>query len=165
MRIEIATIDDIPLIQEIADRTWNESFKAVISQKQVDYMLARMYTYDVLSYQMAEGKQVFLLVHEEEQCAGFASYELNANETNITRLHKLFVLPELQKSGAGSILLDEVISIAREHRNESIHLSVNRQNPAVDFYLSRGFEILEEDDIEIGEGFVLKDYIMELKFV
>jgi ribosomal protein S18 acetylase RimI-like enzyme len=164
MRIEKAAIDDIPLIQEIADRTWRESFKAVISLQQIEYMLDRMYTREVLQWQMEEGNQVFLLVHEEEQCAGFASYELNANENHMTRLHKLFVLPELQQSGAGSILLDEVIGIAKEKKDEGIQLSVNRQNPAVNFYLSRGFEILEEDDISIGEGFVLKDYIMELIF-
>jgi GNAT superfamily N-acetyltransferase len=163
MRIEKATIDDIPIIQEIADRTWKESFGAVISMKQVEYMLNKMYTHEVLKWQMAEDQQIFLLAHEEEQCAGFASYELNQNETQMARLHKLFVLPELQNTGAGTVLLEEVIRIAKEHKNEGLHLSVNRQNPAIEFYLSKGFEIIEEDDISIGEGFVLKDYIMELK--
>jgi ribosomal protein S18 acetylase RimI-like enzyme len=162
MRIETAAIDDIPLIQAIADRTWRESFKAVISLQQIEYMLHRMYTHEVLRWQMKEGKQVFLLAHEEEQCAGFASYELDANEDNHARLHKLFVLPELQKSGAGSLLLEEVVGIVKEHKNDGLLLSVNRQNPAVNYYLNRGFEIVEEDDIAIGNGYIMKDYFMFL---
>lgn len=163
MEIVDATLDDIPLIQSIADRTWKESFRSVISSEQIAYMLGKMYTHEVLKWQMAEGHQVFMLAHEEEQCAGFASYELDANSDNHARLHKLFVLPELQKSGAGSLLLEEVIERVKAHKNEGLVLSVNRQNPAVDYYLNKGFVIVEEDDIQIGNGYVMKDYAMFLQ--
>ena len=162
MRIEDATVEDIPAIRTLADRIWRVSFKTVISGEQIEYMLKVMYDPAVLRSQMKEGLQKYVLIHEEEQCAGFASYEVNHNQTNVTRLHKLFVLPELHKGGAGSLLLEHVIEQAREMNNESVLLSVNRQNPAVDFYQNRGFEIVDEDDIEIGNGFVLKDYVMAL---
>ena len=126
-------------------------------------MLDLMYDPLVLERQMLEGHQKYLLIHEEEQYAGFASYEINQNQTNKTRLHKLFVLPELHKSGAGSLLLEYIIEKARDVHDESILLSVNRQNPAVDFYLNKGFEIIEEDDIPIGKGFVLRDFLLEYR--
>ena len=162
MEIRNAKIYDIPVIQEIAKRTWRKSFVSVISQSQIEYMLNKMYTTDVLRWQMSDGNHKYLLIEEEEQIAGFASYELDANEDNHARLHKIFVLPELQKSGTGSLLLEEVVTRVKENKNEGLLLSVNRQNPAVDYYLAQGFEIVEEDDIDIGEGYLLKDYIMFL---
>ena len=146
----------------MAERIWHVSFRTFISKEQIDYMLQVMYDQEVIKTQIEDGHQCYILIHESEQYAGFAAYEINVNQTQTTRLHKLFVLPELHKSGAGSLLLEYIIAKSREARNEKILLSVNRQNPAVDFYLNRGFEIIEEDDIPIGKGFVLRDYVMQL---
>ena len=162
MEIKDAKITDIPLIQNIAGKTWRTSFVSVISSGQIEYMLEKMYATDVLRWQMSDGNHKYILIEEEEQVAGFASYELDANEDNHARLHKIFVLPELQRSGAGSLLLDEVTARAKEKKNEGLLLSVNRQNPAVDYYLKKGFEIVEEDDIDIGQGYMMKDYVMFL---
>lgn len=162
MEIRDARITDIPIIQEIAQQTWRKSFVTLISSGQIEYMLDKMYASDVLRWQMSDGNHKYILIEEEEQMAGFASYELDANEDNHARLHKLFILPELQKSGAGSLLLEEVISRVKDNKNEGLLLSVNRRNTAVDYYLSKGFEIVEEDDIDIGQGYVLKDYVMFL---
>jgi hypothetical protein len=39
---------------------------------------------------------------------------------------------------------------------------VNRYNKAKDFYEKAGFKIIETVDIEIGNGFYMNDYVMEL---
>jgi len=39
---------------------------------------------------------------------------------------------------------------------------VNRYNKAKDFYEKAGFIIKETADIEIGGGFFMNDYVMEL---
>ena len=46
-----------------------------------------------------------------------------------------------------------------------LRLGVNRLNPALKFYERLGFAIIKEEKTEIGNGFVMDDYIMELKLL
>jgi len=46
----------------------------------------------------------------------------------------------------------------------SLTLNVNRHNKARFFYEKYGFVIIGEEDIDIGEGYFMNDYIMELSF-
>jgi ribosomal protein S18 acetylase RimI-like enzyme len=43
-----------------------------------------------------------------------------------------------------------------------LELNVNKYNPALGFYKKLGFSVISEEVIEIGEGYVMDDYIMEL---
>ena len=43
----------------------------------------------------------------------------------------------------------------------AIELNVNRQNPAVDFYLHMGMHIDRQGDFPIGNGYFMNDYIMK----
>ena len=42
-----------------------------------------------------------------------------------------------------------------------IELNVNRFNKAIYFYQKNQFEIVEEVDIEIGNGYLMEDYVMK----
>jgi ribosomal protein S18 acetylase RimI-like enzyme len=42
-------------------------------------------------------------------------------------------------------------------------LNVNRNNKALGFYQKFGFVILREEDIDIGNGYFMNDYIMVCK--
>jgi ribosomal protein S18 acetylase RimI-like enzyme len=41
---------------------------------------------------------------------------------------------------------------------------VNRDNPAIQFYQKFGFEIIDKEDIDIGNGFLMEDYVMKWSF-
>jgi ribosomal protein S18 acetylase RimI-like enzyme len=42
-------------------------------------------------------------------------------------------------------------------------LNVNRFNPAVSFYEKYGFRTVKEEVIDIGNGFVMDDFVMVLE--
>jgi ribosomal protein S18 acetylase RimI-like enzyme len=42
-----------------------------------------------------------------------------------------------------------------------LFLNVNKYNSAIQFYHKIGFEIAKEEVIDIGNGFVMDDYVME----
>jgi ribosomal protein S18 acetylase RimI-like enzyme len=46
---------------------------------------------------------------------------------------------------------------------KALQLNVNRNNKAIDFYKKHGFEIIREEDNDIGEGFFMNDFVMEKK--
>jgi hypothetical protein len=43
-----------------------------------------------------------------------------------------------------------------------VYLQVNKQNNAQQFYSKHGFTIREASILEIGGGYIMDDYIMEL---
>jgi hypothetical protein len=42
-------------------------------------------------------------------------------------------------------------------------LNVNRFNKAVQFYQYLEFTIIKEENIDIGDGYLMEDYVMEQK--
>ena len=158
INIRNATTEDVPAIQEIAFSTWPIAYSAIISKDQLHYMLDLFYSGESLRNQMNEG-HTFIIADDGEFILGFASYT-QLKET-IYKLQKLYVLPGIQKSGAGKKLLFEVIRRAKENGGKKLQLNVNRHNTAIGFYEKMGFAIVLEDDINIGKEYYMNDYIME----
>jgi diamine N-acetyltransferase len=159
-RIRYATTADIDLIRELTHQVWPQTYAAIISQAQIDYMLEMMYSPASLHKQMAEGAQ-FIIIYEKEIPVGFASYQ--QVKPAMYKLHKLYVLPSQQGKGTGRYIIDYICHQIREAGGFTLHLQVNRRNKARDFYEKNGFTVIEEFDFEIGNGYVMDDYVMEKK--
>jgi len=159
--IRKATEKDYPMIREIAYRTWPKTFGSILSQEQIDYMLQMMYSTDSLIEQTTRKNHVFFLAHSDKECVGYASYQVNYAGLPKTKVHKIYILPEVQGKGVGRLLLDEIVKVAHENSNTVISLNVNRDNPSVTFYEKLGFIKKGEEDISIGNGFLMEDFVME----
>lgn len=164
IRIFQASRNDIETIRQVAFNTWPSTFGSILSQEQINYMLDMMYSIESLTSQMIAKKHIFLLAFNDEKCVGFISYELDYKKQAITKIHKIYVLPKTQGNGVGKLLLSEVKRIAIENNNTALSLNVNRENPAIEFYKKLGFVIAGNEDIDIGNGFLMEDYIMEYSF-
>jgi len=92
--------------------------------------------------------------------AGFASYGPTA-EMGVMKLHKLYLLPEMQGRGLGSCLLQHVEREVRKFGARRLILSVNKRNArAITAYQRNEFVIVEPVVTDIGGGFVMDDYVM-----
>ena len=159
--ISEATIKDIKVIREIAFKTWPVTYGEILSKAQIDYMLDLFYSEETLTDKLPNIGHDFLVLKENEICLGFASYEHHYLNSNCTRLHKLYFLPEHQGKGMGKLMLDKIVALAKDNKTDKISLNVNRFNKAFVFYQKMGFEIIAEEDISIGQGCLMEDYIME----
>jgi GNAT superfamily N-acetyltransferase len=159
--IKEASIADLNTIQEIAYKSWPDTYGEILSQEQIDFMLNLWYSSDVLIDNLTNKGHFFLLAFDGAICLGFASYEHNYLNKNITRLHKIYLLPEAQGKGAGKLLIDTIENLAKENHSVAISLNVNKFNKAFTFYQKIGFEIVDEYDTEIGNGYLMEDYIMQ----
>jgi diamine N-acetyltransferase len=160
--IEIAkTVEHFALIQSIANKTWPDTFGDILSPEQITYMLDMMYSTASLKSQVTDKQNVFIIVKEDDYYLGYLSYELNYKNSLKTKIHKIYVLPETQGNGIGKILFGEVTAIAKKNGNTILTLNVNRDNSAVQFYEKIGFTKVGEEDIDIGDGFIMNDAIME----
>jgi diamine N-acetyltransferase len=163
--IEKATTEDIKTIQTIAKETWAVAFREILSGSQIKYMLAMMYSSDSIAKQMTEQNHVFFLATEGIQPVGYLSVEANYGGQNKTKIHKIYILPSAQGKGIGKLLIGKATQVAKEHQNQLLSLNVNRNNVAVKFYETVGFVIVGQENIDIGSGFLMEDYIMDKQLV
>lgn len=75
LHLRQATPDDIPVIQQLAEATWEPTYRSILTKEQIDYMFGEIYTAEALAKQMQEG-QFFWLLEEEGQALGFASFSV-----------------------------------------------------------------------------------------
>ena len=130
-------------------------------------MLEMMYSHDSLEDQMFHKNCRFIIITDEAaQAVGFASFGPKASSnTEVYRLHKIYLLPEVKGKGYGKAMMQHVENTAHAEGAHFLELNVNRKNPSVDFYKTAGYTILKDDVADIGNGFVMDDHIMVKKLV
>ena len=144
----------------LARRIWQDTYPGIISQRQIDAMLADRYSPQVILAQLDDPRHTWLIARMEGQARGFAHASL---EDGSCKLDKLYVDPRHQRRGIGHALFDAVRGFARQHQAQRIWLQVNRHNSkAISAYRKYGFDIVEARVFDIGAGFVMDDYIMEI---
>ena len=111
MQILQAKKEELYIVRDLACKIWPVAYGQILSEAQLDYMLENFYAIDSLEMQQASD-HVFLLAEEEGVYYGFASYEVNCNNSGKTKLHKIYVLPETQGKGLGKLFLNEVENAA-----------------------------------------------------
>jgi GNAT superfamily N-acetyltransferase len=152
--------EDFETIHALAEKVWPQTYKSILSEEQVEYMFGMMYSREAFTEQVGLKNHHFLLAKGDNEYLGFASYECNYS-TGVTKIHKLYVLPETQGKGVGRAMVTAIVNIAKKNGNSIISLNVNRYNKAVHFYEAIGFTKAGQEDIDIGQGYLMEDYIMQ----
>jgi ribosomal protein S18 acetylase RimI-like enzyme len=151
-----ATEQDIPVIAELADRIWKAHYVPFTGLKHVEYMLNLIYSPESIVKQMQE-QQNYTLVYENETPIGYIAISTKDNKNYF--LHKFYLEVNDQGKGIGSQVFEYILS--KMKTVETIQLTVNRQNyKAVNFYFKHGFTIKEVADFDIGNGYVMNDFVM-----
>ncbi len=154
-----AGLKDIPAIREIVLITWPETYGPILSQEQLDYMIDLIYSPASLEKQMQEDQQ-FILLEEDDKPIAFASYS-KGDEASVYKLNKLYALPNQQGKGLGKKLISYVIDEILSKKATTLRLNVNRHNKAKSFYEKLGFHVVATEDIDIGNGYFMNDYVLE----
>ncbi len=161
-RIIEAGTTAIPMIQDIAYRTWPVAFRDILSQEQIQYMLDRMYSTSSLQEQMTALGHHFLLAEESPgNYSGFISFEHRYRQLPQTKIHKIYILPASQGKGTGKQLISAVEQHVRQQGDRALLLNVNKYNDAARFYQRLGFSVIDYENIDIGRGFLMEDKIMQ----
>ncbi|MCR4663605.1 MAG: GNAT family N-acetyltransferase, partial [Endomicrobiaceae bacterium] len=77
-------------------------------------------------------------------------------------LSKLYILKEYRGKQIASKTFEFIENMVKERNLKSVWLTVNRNNNhAIDVYKHRGFVVTRTQVADIGNGFVMDDYIFE----
>jgi Sortase and related acyltransferases len=159
--IKKAGTNDIPLIRELTFRVWPQTYASILTQEQIDYMLEMMYSENSLQKQMTKDGCQFVIVYEDGNPVGFASY--NEEEPRRWKLNKIYILRNQQGKGTGKYVISYIIEEIKKQDATSLFLQVNQYNNAKAFYERLGFSEVDFINLDIGNGFFMNDYIMEKK--
>ncbi|AWA31446.1 GNAT family N-acetyltransferase [Flavobacterium magnum] len=160
MHITEAQANEFNLIQYIVDKTWPVAYGKILSKAQLDYMIALFYSLETLNRNLESGHR-FYFAKEGGTVLGFLGIEHRYKGNPVTRIHKIYMLPEAQGKGVGKQFIGFAEDLASKSGSEKLSLNVNRYNPAIGFYERLGFENVGSEDVEIGNGYLMEDYIME----
>ena len=158
--IRKATVSDIPLIRQLTFAIWPQTYSSLLSPQQIDYMLELIYSEASLQKQMTTDGCTFIIVYDDGVPVAFASYSETA--PYVWKLHKIYVLASQQGKGTGKFIIHYIADEIKPLNAKALQLQVKRDNPAQHFYAKLGFSIIASADFDIGNGYFMKDYIMEL---
>ena len=159
--IQFATVDDIPLIQGLVEVIWAPTYQEILSQEQITYMMDMMYNTEALTRQLTILNHQVLIFRDDEKAIGFASYS-HTDDADVYKLHRIYLDPSYQGKGAGKWLLQQVIEQVKAKGINTLELDVNRFNKAIHFYNKMGFSVYKEKITDVGNGFIMDDYVMRL---
>jgi diamine N-acetyltransferase len=154
--------DDVEPVRALAHAIWHAHYPAIISIEQIEYMLEQRYAPEVLRDELQRTDLWWELATAGAEPVGFSSCLLTGKAGEI-KLDKLYVLPQRHGQGVGRALLASVCSRARRLNCGRLILAVNKRNAGpIAAYRRWGFVIEQAVVQEIGEGFVMDDYLMVL---
>ena len=160
LRLRSATLPDIATVQRLAHAIWHAHYPSMLSGAQIEYMLARGYCDEALAPFVTDPARGLAIAEEDGEAVGFAAW-YPPDEPATVKLDKLYVLPQRHGKGIGRALIEHVAGAARAAGCRTLILNVNRNNvSAIRAYERCGFTIREAGDFPIGDGFLMKDYIM-----
>lgn len=159
IELEAASVADIPELSAMAERIWRAYYPAIIGEEQVNYMLGLMYSGEGMNSQMELGQR-FYFVSQDGVHVGYLA--VSDKKDSGLMLNKFYIDMSVQGNGVGEQAFRKLLDL---HPNvKQITLTVNRGNyKSINFYFKLGFTIDRIEDFDIGEGFVMEDFVMVRK--
>jgi len=150
--------NDIATLRSLAEKIWHAYYPPIVGVAQVEYMLPMMYGEQVIRREIDDGVR-WELASQDGEPVGFLSVTAEADQR--AKLNKLYLLPELHGGGRGQELIERALEVAAILGAREIWLQVNKRNErACRAYLRAGFTVEKEAVFDIGNGFVMDDFIL-----
>jgi GNAT superfamily N-acetyltransferase len=147
------------LIAEIAGEIWREHYTPLIGIEQVEYMLE--------NFQSAQ--QIFADIHDNDytyftaEKIGIIGYMSVCPKDDCLFISKLYVRKDERGTGIARSFLQKAVKLCREYGFDKIRLTVHKYNDeTIVKYNKMGFTSVDSVKIDIGGGYDMDDYVMEL---
>lgn len=161
IRLDPLSEADFDTVADLADRIWRPHYITMISMAQIDYMLDGRYALERLRGYVDSYARWLWVLRVDGVPAGYCSCSLG-EDADAMKLEQLYLLAEHKGKGLGGNMLRHVEAKARELGRTRLYLTVNKGNAgSVAVYLKSGFVVREEAVFDIGNGYVMDDYVME----
>jgi GNAT superfamily N-acetyltransferase len=157
--VAVTTRSHRQTVARLARRIWTEHYVPLIGVAQVEYMLAHFQSAAAIASQIREGFRYYLICRNGTP-SGYVGFVARPRRHELF-LSKLYVLSRIRGNGLGRQAIEFVERCALRRGLRRVSLTVNKQNTgSQQFYRRCGFITYGSARKEIGNGFVMDDYLM-----
>ncbi len=157
-----ATEEQLSIITSLAHDIWNIHYPSIISQSQIDYILAQRYSESALLKKYNQKGTTILLAQVGPMSIGYSVLRTSEDAPDETFIDAFYLHPNHHRKGFGTRFMELVIKQIQTSPTHTVILNVNRQNiGAINFYFRNGFTIRSVVDEKLGHGYIANDFIME----
>jgi len=156
--IPVKTDKEIFDVATLANEIWHQHFIPIIGEAQVEYMVDKFQSYPAISKQIHEDGYEYFRIYLGDIFAGYTGVHA---EEDALFLSKLYIKENCRGNRLATHALNYLIQICKERGLKKIWLTCNKyNNNTLAVYNHLGFKITDEQVADIGNGFVMDDYIL-----
>jgi diamine N-acetyltransferase len=172
MTVMIRSADsrDAVLLAAMGRETFIQSHGHSAPEADIIAYCDRYYTEAALQTELENAGYIYSLIYNGEQQAGYSRLVPDALHdlvpvTPVSKLERLYLLPQFHGLGLASVLLEHNIRLSQEAGAKGLWLYVWKENRrAVAFYQKTGFKIIGNHDFEISATHSNPNYRMLLVY-
>lgn len=154
-----AELDDIPELARLAHTIWFEYWGIILDKGQITYMVDKFQSEKAMKNQIANENYSYYFINLNNQNTGYFGV---SDKKDYLFLSKLYIMKDYRGKGIGHKAFDKIVQIAKDLDRSKIRLTVNKHNKnTIKAYENWGFKTIDAVVADIGEGYVMDDYIME----
>lgn len=153
--------DQMKRIAAMADEIWHEFFPCIISVSQIDYMVEKFCSFEAMKENAANDGYIYYFIKRGGEDIGYTAIKPDGDRLFLSKIY-------LKKEERGKKYSKAVMNAHKEYARslglKAIWLTVNKHNDSsIAAYKAMGYEIIGEGVCDIGSGYVMDDYYMEVK--
>ncbi|MGZ3933007.1 MAG: GNAT family N-acetyltransferase [Bacteroidia bacterium] len=163
-----AGADDLARLADISRKTFSETFAGSNSPEDMNSYLENNLGISRLSEELSNSASAFYFARSGKEDIGYFKINFEAAQTvqhqhNSLELERIYVLNAFKNKGAGRLMLQSAVEIAKQHQLNYIWLGVWEHNPtAIRFYERNGFSIYGKHIFKLGSD-DQTDHLMKLE--
>ncbi|MBE5961694.1 MAG: GNAT family N-acetyltransferase [Lachnospiraceae bacterium] len=151
---------EIKELAGIANEVWHQHFATILSPEQIDYMVDKFQSERAMTNQIKEDGYEYYFIVADGVKVGYTGIK---REQDMLFLSKLYILKRYRGNGYASKTFSFLKQECKKSGLKGIYLTVNRYNDStIAIYKKTGFQTIRTQVTDIGNGFVMDDYVMEL---
>lgn len=157
--IEVKKVTNIRDLAQLTSEIWHEYWVEILSPEQINYMVEKFQSEEAITKQIAEENYTYFYIEQNNIIAGYIGL---SKKEDYLFLSKLYIKKEFRHQGIGTQVFEFIKDFALKNNYKRIILTVNKYNSnTINAYNKWGFKKIDSVVTDIGNGFVMDDYIME----
>ncbi|WP_334074649.1 MULTISPECIES: GNAT family N-acetyltransferase [Paenibacillus] len=156
---KVSTADGMAALAELASEIWHEYYVCILSNEQIDYMVDKFQSKPAITEQIENQGYEYYFLNALGEHAGYISIK---EEEGKLFLSKFYIRKEHRGNGYASKAMEFLVELCKQRGLGLIWLTVNRHNDdSIAVYTKKGFKAVRTQIADIGNGYVMDDYVME----
>lgn len=160
IKLNPSSDEEIKIMSDMATEILLDYYTPILGSKQNEYMVKKFQSVEAVKGHLEHGYTYYFVKDNDKNLGFFAYYP----KEHCLYLSKFYLYKENRGKGYAGHIIAFLQSEAKEMGFDSIELNVNKNNETTGIYEKLGFKRIRSEVIDIGKGFVMDDYVYELRF-